>query len=318
MIACTRVFSYLTDDWRAVFAVINILIALVAITGNLVSFMVILKTKYFRNPSTCFLGSLIMTDFLVGILAGPMLVAQLVSESLGNNCVFNQARECLTTLSVGTSVNSIVLISYDRYLHITKSQNYGQFMSKRKAAALIGVGWSIPAVLGMLRILGNIYVRRYADIVGSAYVFLCFVGIVAFYTYIIKLVKKKERGMGGNQAQHQFQQRRMNNEIRVTKVVAVIIVCFFITVFPVAVHGCVFNVKAFLPNGIPSFKEMSINAYCHTAILTLTMANSGINPLIYYLRNPKFKEGLTKVAKRVRSLRCRSNTLSLEIQSGSV
>ena len=244
-----------------------------------------------------------MTDFMVGIFVAPMLVSQLVSESLTNDCMFNEARAYLTDLFVGASMSSVALISYDRYLHVTKTQNYGQVMSKRKVAALITVGWTVPAVLEMAEILG-ISTLRYAQIAISVYIYLCFLCVVVFYIYIMKFVRKKEKEMAHDQAQDQIQHSRISNEIRVAKVVAAIIACFFITLFPSATYLSVFVVESFLRNDTPSFKEILIRGYCHTVLLTLALANSGINPLIYYFRNPEFKKKLVKGAKRVCPLSC--------------
>ena len=113
MAACENDFAYLSNEWRVVFGVVNIAIALVAFTGNLVAFLVILKTKCLQNLSTCFLGSLIVADFLIGTLLEPMDVAQLISKSLLNNCTLNYARRYLSALLIVASVNSIALISYD-------------------------------------------------------------------------------------------------------------------------------------------------------------------------------------------------------------
>ena len=312
MKACDKSFAYLSDEWRAVFGLINTVIALVAFSGNLVAFMVIINTKCFRNLSTCFLSSLIMTDFLVGILVAPMHVAQLVSEAIRNNCTLNNTRRYLSTLLVGASISSIAVISYDRYLHLTRSQNYSQFMSKRKVAALITVGWAVPAAVPMLSVIGK------KDWINSAvsfvYVFTCFVVIVACYTCIMKTVKKKVKEMAQNQVQCQINQRRVNYDIRAAKVVMLIIVCFIITISPSATYFCVDAIKRFLPNGIPGLKETPGEFY-YTIILALAMANSGINPLIYYLRNPRFKESLVKGTKTLCPLNVfnqRSNRLSSE------
>ena len=264
MTFCFIGFVHLTDEWKAVFAVINTAIALEAFTGNLLAFMIILNRKSFQDPSICFLGSLIMTDILVGFLLAPMHVVELVSESLIGNCMLNKARESIAIFLVGASLNSMALINFDRYLHMTKTQTYGQFMSRSKVAALIITGWAIPTVTGMFDMLGS-NIRKYTQIVVSVYLYLCFVTMVLFYTYIIKLVRKKEKGMSDNQANQQIQQRRISNEIRVAKVAAAIIFRFFITVIPSATYQHIYAIKSFLHNDIASFQEMSIRSYFYTA-----------------------------------------------------
>ena len=237
-----------------------------------------------------------MTDLLVGIIVAPMHVAQLVSEQFRNNCMLNNARRYLLAFLVGASVSSIVLISYDRYLRLTKARNYAQFMNKRKATALITIVWVLNVVVPMIYFLEKIDWIHHG--ISFFLLFLCLLLIVACYTCMIKTVKKKIKEMADSHAQNRIQQRRIRNDIRATKVIMAIIVCFVVTIIPSAIYYCIVAITGFLPNGIPGFKEASTEVY-YTVVVTLAMANSGINPLIYYLRNPKFKESLRRGFEKI-------------------
>ena len=313
MTACYKSFSYLSDEWRAVLGIVNTAVAFIAFLGNLVAMMIIFRTKYFRNLSACFLGSLVMTDFLVGILLAPMHVAQLVSEPLRNDCTLNNARRYPSTLLIGASVSSVALISYDRYLHLTRTQNYRQFMNKRKVTILITVGWVLPIGVPMLKVIAVTAVIYNG--IAFAYVCICFVVIVACYACIIKTVRKKEKELIERQAQDQVQQHRITNEIRAAKIIATIIVCYVMTFFPSCTYFCVVAIEAFLPNGMPGLKETSTEVY-YAVVLTLAMANSGMNPFIYYFRNPKFKESLAKSWRRFCSYGRQNNSLRNETPGG--
>ena len=309
MEACGKNFAYLSNEWTAIFGVTNTAIALVAFTGNLVAFLVILKTKCLQSLSTCFLGSLIVADFLIGTLLEPMHVAQLISKSFRNNCTLTYARRYLSTLLLIASVNSIALISYDRYLHLTRTKDYGQLMNKRRVTVLISVGWAIPTAVLMINLPG----KNNPIVVGIRFlcVSLTFVATVVFYTRIMKVVRKKEKEMADSQAQDQMQQPRMNNNIRAAKAIATIIVCFVVTIIPSATYFCVVTIRGFTSNGIPGLNETSIDVY-YTVVKTLAMANSGINPLIYYLRHPKFKKSLVKHSRGFCPIRSRTDRLSCE------
>ena len=291
MAACEKNFSYLSNEWRVIFGVVNTAIALAAFTGNLVAFLVILRTKCLQNLSMCFLASLMITDLLVGIIVAPVHVAQLVSEQFRNNCTLNNVRRYLLVLCLGASVLSIALISYDRYLRLTKTQNYAQFMSRRKVTALIAIVWASSATSPMIIIHGKKDWIHH----GIAFVLasLCLILIVACYTCILKTVNKKVKEIADSQAQDGIRQRQINNNIRAAKAIMIIIVCFIVTIIPGATYYCFVAIAGFLPDGIPGFKEVSMEVF-YTVVLTLAMANSGINSLIYYLRNPKFKESLRK------------------------
>ena len=63
-------------------------------------------------------------------------------------------------------------------------------MSKKKAAALITVGWAIPAVMAMLDLLDGKNPRKYVRMAAFVFGCLCFVGT---NTYIMKTVRKGKR-----------------------------------------------------------------------------------------------------------------------------
>ena len=309
MAVCDSNFGYLSSEWRKALGVLNLATGLMAFIGNLVAFLIIFKTKHFRNLSVYFLGSLIMTDFLVGLLLEPMHVAQLFSEELRNNCTFNGVRRYLSTLLIGASISSIALISYDRYMHLSTTQNYNQHMNKRKAAVMITVGWVIPAVVPILIRLGKDE-QIYSSII-FAYVSIYFTIIVGCYIFIIKILRKKESEMFKSQTQNKKERRQGKNDVRAARVVATIIVCFAILIIPISIYHCIVAVKTFLPNSIPSFKETS-KEICYAVGMTLAMTNSALNPLIYFLRNPKFKEILLKELKGLYPASCTSKRFSSE------
>ena len=303
MAVCDTNFSHLSHELGNVFGTINLVIGLVALLGNLVALLVILKTKHFRNHSTCFLGSLIMTDFLVGVLLEPMHAAQLFSEGFRNNCIFNSARRYLSTVLIGASISSIALISYDRYTHLSRPTTYSQQMQGKKVTALITTGWLIPALIPILMKLGKDE-QIYSGIV-FLYIFVYFTIMVACYFFIIKIVRRRDAGMA--ESHSHAQHHRIKNDLRAAKAVATIIICFAVAIIPISIYHCTVAINTFLPQGIPGFKETS-REISYTVGMTLAMANSGINPFIYYLRNPKFKEGLIKELKAFCPKRYRKKT----------
>ena len=90
------------------------------------------------------------------------------------------------------------------------------------------------------------------------------------------------------QGQDEMQRSPISNGLRVA---AAILVCLLITIIPTATYTGVVGINTFLPKGIPGLTETSVEIF-FTIMVQLTMVNSVINSLIYYLRNPKFKESL--------------------------
>ena len=306
MVACDTNFAYLTDEWRQVFGAINLAIGFMAFFGNSIAVLVLAKTKHFRNLSTCFLGSLVTTDFLVGIILEPMHVAQLFSEGPRDNCIFNSSRRYLSTLLIGASISSIGLISYDRYIHLSMPLTYSENMPKRKVASLITVGWFVPVIVPVLMKLGKEEQIIYSSII-FVYIFVYFTIIVTSYVFIVKIIRENENEMVKMEIRNQAHQGRTRHDVQAAKAVATLITCFAVTIIPISIYHCIVAVNNVLPQGIPGFKEMP-REICYTAAMTLAMANSSINPLIYYFRNPKFKENLGKDLKRLCPEWCGSST----------
>ena len=53
---------------------------------------------------------------------------------------------------------------------------------------------------------------------------------------------------------------------------------------------------AFVPGGMPTFQEAGKEA-SYAFVMTLTMVNWGINPIIYSLKHPGFKENCVECSE---------------------
>ena len=314
MEVCSISFAYLSNELRNLFGVINLLIGLAAFIGNFMAFLVIFNARYFRNRSSFFLGSLMMTDFLVGAVLEPMHVAQLFSEELRNNCKFNTARRYLSTLLIGASIGSVAVISYDRYIHLSRTQTYLIHMCKRKVAGLISIAWLVPTVMPILMTLGKdekIY-SGMIFVVISVY----FTIMMLCYIFIVKIVRKKTIEMVQCGKQSLRQQRQVKKEIRAAKVITMVIMCFFVNLIPISIYHCTAAVKAFIPGNAPEFKESARDIF-YTVTMTLAIANSGINPLIYYLRNQRFKGAGIQILRKICPVICFSMCQKQRLSTGS-
>ena len=139
MSACPSNFSILSTAWRYTFGVLAVKVAAVALSGNMVVVILMLKIRSLRSRSNIILGSLAATDLLVGLFLAPMHILQFFSHTFRENCSFNAARRLSAVLLMGSSVASIALISYDRYVHLSKTQNYTQHMTPRKIGFFMSV-----------------------------------------------------------------------------------------------------------------------------------------------------------------------------------
>ena len=292
MVMCTTSFAYLSNELRNMFGVINLLIGLAAFTGNLLAILVILKTNYFWNRSTCFLASLMLTDFFIGAIIEPMHFAQLFSQELRNNCKFNNVRRYVTTVLIGGSVYSIGLVSFDRYTRLSRQQNYTRYMHKAKVTVLIVLSWVLALIVPVLMKISKDE-QVYSGIVfGNTIMIFIFMAIC--YLLIVKIVKEKKRLLNQHELQNGTREGHTRTDIRAAKASVLLIMCFCLTMFPLSIYHCMVAVKALVPHSIPGFKELTRDTF-YTVGVTIAMAGSAINPLIYYFRSPTFKENLLQM-----------------------
>ena len=311
MSACEYSFSILSQEWRYTFGVINVAVVVAALFGNLIIVILMLKIRSFRNRSNMILGSLAATDLLVGFLVAPMYVLQFLSAAFRENCSLTNARRVLSVLLVGSSSSLIALISYDRYIHLSKTQNYAQYMTRRKIGFFISLCWIVPALIPFTRIAAKDEVFNAVAV--FAFILAILVTMLVSYLQVMKLLREKEKLMAQYKQEYQMQARQLNahqseenqsqteSQLRMSKrriqaanMVIIVIICYAVCFIPGALHMGLVAIDAFVPGGIPTFQG-TVKEASYAVVMTLTMVNSGINPVIYSLKHPGFREKLRKM-----------------------
>eukprot|EP00112_Aurelia_sp_Birch-Aquarium-sp1_P011947 Seg2508.4 transcript_id=Seg2508.4/GoldUCD/mRNA.D3Y31 product="putative trace amine-associated receptor 3" protein_id=Seg2508.4/GoldUCD/D3Y31 len=136
-------------------AAVNILQGLASSIGNFIVFCIIIKFKILHTRSNVCLMSLATTDLLVGLVLEPLHIMQLSSAEYRSNCKMNTVRRFLAALFMGASIGSIAVVSYDRYMHLSKTLNYGLYMPKKKIACLLMMAWTVPLAIVFTRYISE-------------------------------------------------------------------------------------------------------------------------------------------------------------------
>ena len=113
--------------------ILNAPLMLTSITGNALVLAAILRTPSLRSvPSTIFLCSLAITDFLVGLVVQPVYIA-IELRHLTGEFIF-KAIVSMSTSLCGVSLATITAISVDRLLALHYHMTYPNLMTtKRKS-----------------------------------------------------------------------------------------------------------------------------------------------------------------------------------------
>ena len=281
---CNSTFYHLSNpSWNYVFGAINVFIAPTASISNALVLFLIFWYTTLHTLSNKILASLAVSDFFVGLILSPMHAAQLLNENMDHNCSLDQVRRYLSVLLIGSSAFTIGAVSYDRYLHMTKLQNYNLHMTQRKMSIILAISWLTPAIIPIFRKIDESEALYSAIIV----VYVCLMlGILAF-CYVFTLIALK-----GKSRWRTSEPQTAHRQVRATKTVIILLTCHVAASLPIMTYHIIHVTDT---NHRVSQETRSGLYVCGQ---TVAMFNSSINPLIYYLRNPTMRRCLLKLLKR--------------------
>lgn len=267
---------------------VNLVQTVFATLGNILVIALVINEKRLRTRSNAFLVSLAVSDLMIGAAAEPLLLAQMLSQELRENCRFNGIRRYLSTLLMGASIGSIALISYDRWTHLSKTVRYNDFMPKKKVAALISIAWLIPLVVSFI-FLGSEAVYNTTVI---THVLLTTTVIITCYLVIVRIARTHDASLR-MRSEVKAYDRRKAHHIRVAKATALVISCLMVTFIPISIFHGLTAINGLGPGSVRIPDETK--EICYSVLLTILMANSGINPVIYCFKIPEFRSSMKKM-----------------------
>ena len=277
-----------TQRLRLTMGIVHVIIALAASIGNLTIFTIVIKNNRLHTRSTISLMSLAVTDFLVGIIVEPMHISQLFSVRMRNDCEMNEIRRKMYSIILAASVNSLALISYDRYIHLTKHVNYRRYMTKKKIALLTAFTWAMALIVLLFRTI-NIMVDTIVAIthilLGQCVMITCYI--------VIFITARNQRRRVSPMLVHRSQREEIRRHSRAARAIIIIIAVTIVTYLPIALFYVYMVISPLLSKSPTVSSEARETGYLVT--LTIAMSCSAINPLIYYLRIPEFKTSLRRI-----------------------
>ncbi|XP_031631547.1 probable G-protein coupled receptor No18 [Contarinia nasturtii] len=143
-------------DWTdLVLALLLCLLIVITVIGNTLVILSVLTTRRLRTVTNCFVMSLAVADWLVGIFVMPPAVALMLVGSWQLGWVFCNIWISLDVLLCTASILSLCAISIDRYLAVTQPLNYSRRRrSKRLALLMILIVWVVALAITCPPILG--------------------------------------------------------------------------------------------------------------------------------------------------------------------
>ncbi len=107
---------------------LNAPLILISILGNALVLAAIIRTPSIRSTSMIMLGSLALTDLLVGVIAQPLFTARQLSKD-SYSFIYHLSQIMGVSLS-GISLCTITAITVDRYLALHYHMRYAVLVAK--------------------------------------------------------------------------------------------------------------------------------------------------------------------------------------------
>lgn len=266
-------------------SVINAVSLLFAIVGNSIILTAILKTTALRTCSNFFLGNLVLSDLLVGLMVQPLFVLYKIGEALGKySCLAHALFSTSAWLCAGVSFLTLTALNCERHIAIFSSLRYKSLVKPQRVLKISLFIWLFSFLLVSSRFYGlnNIVF----------YVICCTIIAVSLVTFLvisIRIHRVVQRHRMQIAIRHQVKEvqswQRQAQEAGHARNVAWVTFIFFVCYVPILVVMIAYTVIGY------TVKLKTVYLWSDT----LVFLNSSINPGIYCWRNKGIRKAVLKV-----------------------
>ena len=269
--------------WLVVF----IIECLAIVIFNIITIVVFVKEKrQLQRRSTYLIVHLAIVDLLVGVVSGPLRIEFVI----GRFCSLWKYRRktiwshrlsfAFSHLFLFTSLTNLMAISLER-LHATFCPFRHRFVRKWVYRAMIIAIWLIAIVREVAQIF--LWEIGYLEVI-NAYLYLPFYAVSLFVicvSYILIVIKVRC-------SRHPQFHSRSKRERKLTGTALIVSLVSLLCFLPAMIYVACLHL---------SF-TFSMNVHIYMAVTVLFLGNSLVNPIIYSLRMPGFREGLLQLVYR--------------------
>ena len=274
---------------------------------NIITIIVFLKQRQLQRRSTYLIIHLAIVDLLVGAISGPLQIDRhfVLHCELGNRSASNfwsgHVKFALLHLFSFTSLFNLVFVSLER-LHATFCPFRHRFVKKCIYRVIITVIWLTTTARESVQIV--LKEKRITDVFIDSVLYLPFYLISVFLIcvcYILIVVKVR---CSRHPYHHGAASLRERQQTGTSLIVAVVSLLCYLPVITLSAMQS-YNGKLF-----PDLSQRSFFHLRMTVLLTF-LANSIVNPLIYALRLPGFRAGVSQIFCRTFNRAIQSHNLPL-------
>lgn len=262
---------------------LNAPLIIVAIIGNLLVLVSILRAYSLFSPSITLLCSLAMSDLLVGLVLQPLYIA----NAMTGNSPLKQALNTTVFALCGVSLLTMAVISVDRFLALHYHMRYPNLMTRHRAIYTTVTLWIFVFMLSFL----NFWTINAYYLTSAASILICLLVSTVCYIKIYCIVKQHQLQIHTRQKAVETNTTDINQTmLRSTKNAKNTFIYYIVMIL---CYTPVFVAMAILFISPSHWNKGWILAD------TVVFMNSSINPFLYCWR---LRELRTAVVKTVRQM----------------
>ena len=286
-------------------SVLSIVVAPIIVLGNLLVLLAVWKDplkKLRSSPSNFILVSMALADISVGLVVCPItaywgwVIFEKGTSPFDLSVIF-----AINVFSVNVSFGHMFLLTVDRLLAVVKPLQYRVIITNKRAVIASCVCWIYFLAFGCSFLM----LRDYFAIMGAVYnvqLLSILVSMLIMYTVItIRLRRYSKTRM--NKPIHSPNSLLviLQREKRLFKAITIVISAFLICYMPW------FIVQLLIYLCKPCHPHLALLMIFFGFSGSLTYANSGLNPILYSWRLPRYRETFKYLWKK-RALKIKAQT----------
>ena len=327
---CWNFLDQLLFANKILFIVITILI----ITGNTLVLLATWRERSLHQPNKYFIACLAVADLFVGLFIGPVRLyiynVDYESQLPVMSIHFCRFMMWIDTLVVTASVYTLMFVSFDRYLKISKPLQYRSKMTTSKSLKIIFIIWLISTAfatyaatpdsgsdgfLANSNLLcpdyysGTFWSKHvgYTTFLYISVIFLPVIVIMIMYALIFAVAHKRQKmlrnGELGETSTGQNQRSVLRQDLKIVRMLLIVVGVFFFCWLPYSITSLSY---VYNPNILDDWHPTTLIIYAQVINL-LPLINSLCNPIIYACLDQTYREAFKHLFQKM-MCRTRSNT----------
>ncbi|KAK3089497.1 hypothetical protein FSP39_004083 [Pinctada imbricata] len=293
------------DSLMTYFLIIDYIIIVPIIVGNLLILISICRYQRLRTRMHILIGNLAVSDLLLGAIFIPYDILFMTNLEFTSNMYICLTRTALLYTFLGASVLNLLAISFERYISIIHPL-YPWEHSKFILVGIISASWIFSATLGLLPLLGwnnwetgmpcdmaLVLTKPYRNLIFLFYL----LSLIANFVMYVKVVRSALRHIRAIEAHPSLKSnsvpvnivslsRPTKKNYKKTKLMMLLLGVFALCWGP-------YMILVFIDNFF--LEESSDLMTARKFVSALGMLNSGLNWIIFGLKNSTFRSAFKDI-----------------------